>query len=159
MLFLSLLFFVCFPVCLNALQSIVCQNQSQWRMGRRQNALLIVGKRGQWWCWWWILWSWITMMIMAYRHIPTMTDSHHGGFFVRDDNGGNLSGDKIPPLMMIIINHLTQFNSSRSLVMLLPDWINTALNNHRQKTISHLLKFWYCTHYNNWYERKWDKRQ
>ena len=72
--------------------------------------------------------------------------SHHDRFppwwvFVRDDNGGNLSGDKIPPLMMIIINHLTQFNSSRSLVMLLPDCINTALNNHRQKTISHLLKF------------------
>ena len=86
--------------------------------------------------------------------------SHHDRFppwwvFVRDDNGGNLSGDKIPPLMMIIINHLTQFNSSRSLVMLLPDCINTALNNQRQKTISHLLKFWYCTHYNNWYERKW----
>ena len=43
--------------------------------------------------------------------------SHHDRFppwwvFVRDDNGGNLSGDKIPPLMMIIINHLTQFNSS-----------------------------------------------
>ena len=59
--------------------------------------------------------------------------SHHDRFppwwvFVRDDNGGNLSGDKIPPLMMIIINHLTQFNSSRSLVMLLPDCINTALD-------------------------------
>ena len=44
-------------------------------------------------------------------------NSHHDIFppwwvFVRDDNGGNLSGDKIPPLMMIIINHLTQFNSS-----------------------------------------------
>ena len=44
--------------------------------------------------------------------------SHHDRFppwwvFVRDDNGGNLSGDKIPPLTMIIINHyLTQFNSS-----------------------------------------------
>ena len=43
--------------------------------------------------------------------------SHHDRFpplwfFVRDDNGGNLSGDKIPPLMMIIINHLTQLNSS-----------------------------------------------
>ena len=43
--------------------------------------------------------------------------SHHDRFppwwvFVRDDNGGNLSGDKIPPLMMIIINHLTQFNLS-----------------------------------------------
>ena len=43
--------------------------------------------------------------------------SHHDRFipwwgFVRDDNGGNLSGDKIPPLMMIIINHLTSFNSS-----------------------------------------------
>ena len=72
--------------------------------------------------------------------------SHHDRFppwwvFVRDDNGGNLSGDKIPPLMMIMINHLTQFNSSRSLVMLLPDCINTALNNQQQKTISHLLKF------------------
>ena len=72
--------------------------------------------------------------------------SHHDRFppwwvFVRDDNGGNLSGDKIPPLMMIIINHLTQFNSSRSLVMVLPDCINTALNNQQQKTISHLLKF------------------
>ena len=32
--------------------------------------------------------------------------------FVHDDNGGNLSGDKIPLLMKIIINHLTQFNSS-----------------------------------------------
>ena len=67
--------------------------------------------------------------------------SHHDRFppwwgFVRDDNGGNLSGDKIPPLMMIIINYLTQFNSSRSLVMLLPDCINTALNNQRQKTIT-----------------------
>ena len=64
--------------------------------------------------------------------------SHHDRFppwwvFVRDDNGGNLSGDKIPPLMMIIINHLTQFNSSRSLVMLLPDCINTALNNQQQR--------------------------
>ena len=72
--------------------------------------------------------------------------SHHDRFppwwvFVSDDNGGNLSGDKIPPLMVIIINHLTQFNSSQSLVMLLPDCINTALNSHRQKTISHLLKF------------------
>ena len=44
--------------------------------------------------------------------------SHHDRFppwwvFVRDDNGGNLSGDKIPPLTMIMINHyLTQFNSS-----------------------------------------------
>ena len=43
--------------------------------------------------------------------------SHHDRFppwwvFVRDDNGGNLSVDKIPPLTMIIINHLTQFNSS-----------------------------------------------
>ena len=64
MLFLSLLFFVCFPVCLNAFQSIVCQNQSQWRMGRRQNALLIVGKRGQWWWSWWRLWAWITMMMI-----------------------------------------------------------------------------------------------
>ena len=43
--------------------------------------------------------------------------SHHDRFppwwgFVRDDNDGNLSGDKIPPLTMIIINHLTQFKSS-----------------------------------------------
>ena len=43
--------------------------------------------------------------------------SHHDRFppwwvFVRNENGGNLSGDKIPPFMMIIINHLTQFNSS-----------------------------------------------
>ena len=40
--------------------------------------------------------------------------SHHDRFppwwvFVRDDNGGNLSSDKIPPLTMLIINHyLTQ---------------------------------------------------
>ena len=43
--------------------------------------------------------------------------SHHDRFppwwvFVRDDNGGNLSGDKKPPLMMIMINHLTQFTRS-----------------------------------------------
>ena len=69
--------------------------------------------------------------------------SHHDRFppwwvFVRDDNGWNLPGDKIPPLMMIMIRHLTQFNSSRSFVMLLPDCIDTALNTHRQKTNSHL---------------------
>ena len=37
--------------------------------------------------------------------------SHHDRFppgwvFVRDDNGGNLSGDKIPPFMIIIRSHL-----------------------------------------------------
>ena len=47
--------------------------------------------------------------------------SHHDRFppwwvFVRDDNGGNLSGDKIPPLMMIIINHLTQLVSLMMIV-------------------------------------------
>ena len=40
--------------------------------------------------------------------------SHHDRFspwwvFVRDDNGGNLSSDKIPPLTILTINHyLTQ---------------------------------------------------
>ena len=72
--------------------------------------------------------------------------SHHDRFppwwvFVCDDNGGNMSGDKIPPLMMIMIRHLTHFNLSRSFVMLLPDCIDTALNTPRQKTISHILKF------------------
>ena len=41
--------------------------------------------------------------------------SHHDRFppwwvFVRDDNGGNLSGDKIPPLMMIMIMHNATWN-------------------------------------------------
>ena len=95
----------------------------------------------------WISWQILELpfIVIAFATIIVMAYSHHDRFplrwvFVRDDNGGNLSGDKIPPLMMIIINHLTQFNSSRSLVMLLPDCINTALNNQRQKTISHLLK-------------------
>ena len=43
--------------------------------------------------------------------------------------------------MMIIINHLTQFNSSRSLVMLLPDCINTALNNQQKKPFLIFLNF------------------
>ena len=43
--------------------------------------------------------------------------SHHDRFppwwvFVCVDNGGNLSGDKIPPLMMIMIRHLTHLNLS-----------------------------------------------
>ena len=79
-----------------------------------------------------------------YEGLPAY--SHHDRFppwwvFVCDDNGGNMSGDKIPPLMMIMIRHLTHFNLSRSFVMLLPDCIDTALNTPRQKTISHLLKF------------------
>ena len=60
--------------------------------------------------------------------------SHHDRFppwwgFVRDDNGGNLSGDKIPPLTMIMINHyLTQFNSSHWWWLLIIWLSSTRLN-------------------------------
>ena len=55
--------------------------------------------------------------IIGGHHHGLPAYSHHDRFppwwgFVRDDNDGNLSGDKIPPLTMIIINHLTQFKSS-----------------------------------------------
>ena len=52
-----------------------------------------------------------------------------------------MSGDKVPPLMMIMIRHLTHFNLSRSFVMLLPDCIDTALNTPAKRPFLIFLNF------------------